>query len=79
MAEFLNMGGYAAYVWPCYIVTFVVLIGLGLGARRTLKRQEAALENLDKFEAAPVGTRMEEPGQRPAGRNHASPLKETGE
>ncbi len=26
LSEFLNMGGYAAYVWPVYIIAAVVLI-----------------------------------------------------
>jgi heme exporter protein CcmD len=25
--QFLHMGGYAAYVWPAYGITFMVLIG----------------------------------------------------
>lgn len=28
MNEFLNMGGYAGYVWPAYGVTFAVFIVL---------------------------------------------------
>ncbi len=27
-AEFFRMGGYAAYVWPSYAVTFAVVAGL---------------------------------------------------
>jgi heme exporter protein D len=41
------MGGYAAYVWPAYAITFIVLLGLGWTAYRAVKRQESALERLD--------------------------------
>ena len=41
--EFIAMGGYAAFVWPAYAVTFIVLIGNVLAARRSQRRavQEA--------------------------------------
>ena len=26
MSEFFHMGGYAAYVWPSYVLAFVVLL-----------------------------------------------------
>ena len=42
MSEFLDMGGYAAYVWPSYAVTFIV-IGLNIfWARRALARAQLA-------------------------------------
>ena len=34
MREFLNMGGYAAYVWPCFALAGVVLAWNVLAARR---------------------------------------------
>ena len=38
MSSFLDMGGYAAFVWPAYAVTLAV-IGLNIvGARRALAR-----------------------------------------
>ena len=38
LAEFLDMGGYAAFVWPAYLITFAV-IGLNIvWARRALER-----------------------------------------
>jgi len=36
--EFIDMGGYALYVWPAYGVGLVVLAGSGWGARRGLRR-----------------------------------------
>jgi len=42
LAEFLDMGGYAAFVWPSYLVTFAV-IGLNVvWARRALARARVA-------------------------------------
>jgi heme exporter protein D len=43
VSEFLNMGGYAAYVWPSYGLTLVVIILNIVWARRLLakSREEA--------------------------------------
>ena len=38
MSEFLNMGGYGAYVWPAYGLTLVVIVWNIIGARRLLAR-----------------------------------------
>ena len=38
MAEFLAMGGYAAFVWPAYAVAAVGLGGIALASWRGLKR-----------------------------------------
>ena len=38
MSEFLNMGGYAAYVWPSYGLTLAVIILNIVWARRLLTR-----------------------------------------
>ena len=46
LSAFLDMGGYAAYVWPAYAVTAVVLVALLALSLRALKRGEAALEAL---------------------------------
>jgi heme exporter protein CcmD len=32
--DFLSMGGYARYVWPCYLLTAAVLIANVVVARR---------------------------------------------
>jgi len=36
VAEFFDMGGYAAYIWPCYALSLVVLVGIAVSARRSL-------------------------------------------
>lgn len=45
--SFLDMGGYAAFVWPAYGVSLIVLCALVAGTlirRRSVLRQLAALE-----------------------------------
>lgn len=37
LSEFLHMGGYGAYVWPCYLLTAAVLIGMEWISQRRLK------------------------------------------
>ena len=46
MSEFLAMGGYAAYVWPSYILVALVMVGLLLVSWRGLKSKEATLKSL---------------------------------
>jgi heme exporter protein CcmD len=48
VSAFLDMGGYAAYVWPAYAVTFAV-VGLNVvWALRLLKRsRKEALHRLE--------------------------------
>ncbi len=48
MSAFLDMGGYAAFVWPAYGVAAVVLIGLAVFALRSYRVRRALLEALEK-------------------------------
>lgn len=41
MRDFLEMGGYAAYVWPAYAITFAVIALNVVWARRALARSRA--------------------------------------
>jgi heme exporter protein D len=43
LSEFFDMGGYAAYVWPSYVLTFTVVVLNIVWARRLLakSREEA--------------------------------------
>ncbi len=53
--SFLNMGGYAAFVWPAYGVTALVLAGLfatSLGRMRASERTLAELRGADDEEDA---------------------------
>ena len=50
VTHFLAMGGYAAYVWPAYALTVLVLAGLlawSLGAYRARARELARLQGAD--------------------------------
>jgi heme exporter protein D len=38
VSQFLAMGGYAAFVWPAYAVTLIVLIGNVIAAGRSHRR-----------------------------------------
>ncbi|MCP1336633.1 heme exporter protein CcmD [Futiania mangrovi] len=44
MSDFLAMGGYAAYVWPSWGVTVLVLGGLSLAYALKARSVAAALE-----------------------------------
>lgn len=37
LRDFLNMGGYGPYIWSCYLLTLIVLVGLGLRSSRQLR------------------------------------------
>jgi heme exporter protein CcmD len=59
LMEYLDMGGYARYVWPSYILVIVAIAFNILIARRALKRaREAALRRL-----AVKGSAAEAPAQ----------------
>jgi heme exporter protein D len=42
MRAFFDMGGYAAFVWPAYAVTFAVVVLNVVWARRALARARAS-------------------------------------
>ncbi len=44
--EFLDMGGYAAWVWPAYGLSMVGLIGIVAVTIRTLRAREQEFEQL---------------------------------
>ncbi|NOX83642.1 MAG: heme exporter protein CcmD [Alphaproteobacteria bacterium] len=48
MSEFLQMGGYARFVWPAYIVSALVIGGLSLAIWR---RGRALQRQLSRFDA----------------------------
>lgn len=48
MAEFLSMGGYAAFVWPAYGIAALVMAGLLVATLRDLRRREALLRMLEE-------------------------------
>lgn len=44
--SYLDMGGYAAYVWPAYGLAAIVMVGLLLTSLRSLRAREAELKLL---------------------------------
>jgi len=46
MSEFLNMGGYGAYIWPAYGASALVLLALLVSSLSGLKADEKTLEAL---------------------------------
>lgn len=43
ITTFLNMGGYAAFVWPALGLTAAILIAMAITSMRQLRANEAAL------------------------------------
>ena len=46
MSDYFEMGGYAAFVWPAYGLSALVMIGLVVTAWRNLKVRERDLARL---------------------------------
>ena len=50
--EFLRMGGYAAYVWPAFAVTVILMVGLFSWSRISLKAAQRTLDLLQNTRRA---------------------------
>jgi heme exporter protein D len=48
LAQFLDMGGYAVFVWPAFTVTAIVLATLLVWSLRDLQKERQLLESLPK-------------------------------
>jgi heme exporter protein D len=46
MLDYLAMGGYAAFVWPAYVLAAVILGGLFWQSRQGYRRRQRELERL---------------------------------
>ncbi len=55
VSAFLDMGGYAAFVWPSFAITAVVLVGMLVASLRWLRSNEAALDALQAERGAGRG------------------------
>jgi heme exporter protein D len=44
MSAFFDMGGYAAFVWPAYALTFIIVIANVVAARRALTGAQRAAQ-----------------------------------
>lgn len=47
LIDYLAMGGYAAFVWPAYGFTALVMAGLALASRRALRQARVELAVLE--------------------------------
>ncbi len=52
--NYLEMGGYAGYVWPAFGITALVLVALALASLRSLRTREQMLEGLQRNSNATV-------------------------
>ena len=48
MLDYLAMGGYAAFVWPAYVLAAVILGGLFRQSRQGYRRRQRELERLQQ-------------------------------
>ena len=55
VSAFLDMGGYAAFVWPSFAITAVVLVAMLVVSLRGLRSNEAALAALQAERGARRG------------------------
>jgi heme exporter protein CcmD len=54
LAEFFNMGGYGAFVWPAFIASGLVLIALLAASRHFAKAQERTFARLEGVAGGPA-------------------------
>jgi len=52
MQEFLNMGGYAVFVWPSYGISVLLLVALVFASVRKLRRIERDLKPFEEARKA---------------------------
>ena len=48
MNDFFDMGGYGAFIWPAYLVTFIILGGILAQSVVTMRRRERLADVLRK-------------------------------
>lgn len=51
MSEFLDMGGYASYIWPAYALTAVMMVWILVASARAARHKEHELAELQKNRA----------------------------
>ena len=52
ITSFLHMGGYAAFIWPSFAITVVLLVGLFAQSLSFLRAGEQALRELQAEDEA---------------------------
>ena len=53
--EFLTMGGYAAFVWPAFGITVMVMAGLLVASLRGLRQERRTLELMENARPRRLG------------------------
>ena len=48
LTDVLNMGGYAIYVWPSFLVTALAMLAMVIVSMRALRRAQKTLAELQK-------------------------------
>ena len=46
MSDFIDMGGYAAFIWPAYLIAAVILGGILAQTIITMRRRERLADTL---------------------------------
>jgi len=46
ISEFIHMGGYAAFVWPSFGITALIMIAIAIDSWRGFVQERATLEKL---------------------------------
>lgn len=46
MSEFFSMGGYGAFIWPCYGLAAAVMLALVIQSVRSMRANEKLVETL---------------------------------
>jgi heme exporter protein D len=54
MNDFFAMGGYAAYVWPSYIIAVATIAGMAIQTVTAWRRAQERLQALEKDAAQPT-------------------------
>jgi heme exporter protein D len=56
LSDFFNMGGYAGYVWPSYVLTFAVVVLNVVWARRLFARSREEARRRLAMRSGTTGT-----------------------
>lgn len=64
MSDFFAMGGYGAFIWPCYGLTALVMIILVVQSLRSMRTNEKLVETLRAGRAS-RRERRTDPGTKP--------------
>ena len=52
MAEFLAMGGYGVFIWPCYALSLGGMVWIALSSWRRARRAAQRLQEIEENRAA---------------------------